>query len=92
MNNYPMAIKRVFGEKKGTAKPTGAKGQSYKKKDKNKIKTKAKTVNRNLDKRQQQVAMTKATKTNLDIDRNRKIGEAAPGAISDVETMPKVEK
>lgn len=87
-----MAIKRVFGEKKGTAKPIGAKGQSYKKKDKNKIKTKAKTVNRNLDKRQQQVAMTKATKTNLDIDRNRKIGEAAPGAISDVETMPKVEK
>lgn len=87
-----MAIKRVFGEKKGTAKLTGAKGQSYKKKDKNKIKTKAKTINRNLDKRQQQVAMTKATKTNLDIDRNRKIGEAAPGAISDVETMPKVEK
>ena len=87
-----MAIKRVFGEKKGTAKPKGAKGQSYKKKDKNKIKTKAKTVNRNLDKRQQQVVMTKATKINLDIDRNRKIGEAAPAAVSDVETMPKVEE
>ena len=87
-----MAIKRVFGEKKGTAKPKGAKGQSYKKKDKNKIKTKAKTINRNLGKRQQQVAMTKATKTNLDIDRNRKIGEAAPAAVSDVETMPKVEE
>jgi hypothetical protein len=53
-----MAIKRTFGFKKGTAKPKGAKGQSYKKKDKNKIKTKAKTVNRNLGKRQQQVAMT----------------------------------
>jgi hypothetical protein len=91
MNNYPMAIKRVFGEKKGTAKPKGAKGQSYKKKDKNKIKTKAKTVNRNLGKRQQ-VAMTKATKINLDIDRNRKIGETAPAAVSDVETMPKVEE
>jgi hypothetical protein len=46
-----MGIKRKFGEKKGTAKPKGAKGQSYKKKDKNKIKTKAKTVNRNLGKR-----------------------------------------
>jgi hypothetical protein len=87
-----MAIKRIFGEKKGTAKPKEAKGQSYKKKDKNKIKTKAKTVTKNLGKRQQQVAMTKATKANLDIDRNRKIGEAAPAAISDVETMPKVEE
>lgn len=87
-----MAIKRIFGEKKGTAKPKEAKGQSYKKKDKNKIKTKAKTGNKNLGKRQQQVAMTKATKANLDIDRNRKIGEAAPAAISDVETMPKVEE
>lgn len=38
-----MAIKRRFGEKKGTAKHKGAKGQSYKKKDKNnKIKTKSK--------------------------------------------------
>jgi hypothetical protein len=85
-----MAIKRVFGEKKGTAKPIGAKGQSYKKKDKNKNKTKSKIVNRNLGKLQQQVAMTKATKTNLDIDRNRKVDEAAPAAVSDVETMPKV--
>ena len=86
-----MAIKRTFGFKKGTAKPKGAKGQSYKKKDKNKIKTKEKTVNRNLSKRQQQVAMAKATKTNF-IDRNRELDEAAPTATSDVEPMPKVEK
>ena len=85
-----MAIKRRFGEKKGTAKPKGAKGQSYKKKDKNKIKTKAKTVNRNLGKRQQQVAMAKSMRTNLDVDRNK--DEAAPTAISDVETTPKVEE
>ena len=64
-----MAIKRRFGEKKGTAKPKGAKGQSYKKKDKNKIKTKAKTVNRNISKRQQRVAMAKSMRSNLDIDR-----------------------
>jgi hypothetical protein len=81
-----MAIKRRFGEKKGTAKPKGAKGQSYKKKDKNKIKTKAKTVNRNLDKRQQQVAMA----TNLDNDRNRELDEAVPAAPSDIGTMPKL--
>jgi ABC-type lipoprotein release transport system permease subunit len=87
-----MAIKRRFGEKKGTAKPKGAKGQSYKKKDKNKIKTKAKTVNRNLSKRQQHVAMAKSMRTNLDINRNRKLDEAAPAAISDVETMPRVEE
>ena len=87
-----MAIKRIFGEKKGTAKPKEAKGQSYKKKDKNKIKTKAKTVNRNLSKRQQHVAMAKSMRTNLDIDRNRKLDEAAPAAISDVETMPRVEE
>lgn len=79
-----MAIRRRFGEKKGTAKPKGAKGQSYKKKDKNKIKTKAKTVNRNLDKRQQQVG------TNLDNDRNRELDEAIPAAPSDVGTMPKL--
>ena len=85
-----MAIKRRFGEKKGTAKPKGAKGQSYKKKDKNKIKTKAKTFNRNLDKRQQQVAMAKAMWTNLDNDRNRELDEAVPAATSDVETMPKL--
>jgi hypothetical protein len=85
-----MAIKKRFGEKKGTAKPKVAKGQSYKKKDRNKIKTKAKTVNRNLDKRQQQVAMAKSMRTNLDNDRNRELDEAAPAAISDVETMPKL--
>lgn len=85
-----MATKRRFGEKSGTAKPKGAKGQSYKKKDKNKIKTKAKTVNRNLDKRQQHVAMAKSMRTNLDDDRNRELDEAAPAATSDVETMPKL--
>ena len=85
-----MAIKRRFGEKKGTAKPKGAKGQSYKKKDKNKIKTKAKTVNRNLDKRQQRVAMAKSMRTNLDNDRNRELDEAVPAALSDVGTMPKL--
>jgi hypothetical protein len=36
--------------------------------------------------------MTKATKKNLDIDRNRRLDEAAPVAIYDVETMPKVEE
>jgi hypothetical protein len=85
-----MAIKRRFGEKKGTAKPKGAKGQSYKKKDKNKIKTKAKTFNRNLDKRQQPVAMAKSMRTNLDNDRNRELDEAVPAATSNVETMPKL--
>ena len=92
-NILSMAIKRLFGFKKGTAKPKGAKGQSYKKeKSKNKIKTKAKTVNRNLDKRQQQVAMAKATQTNLDVDRNRGLDEASPAATADVEPMPKVEE
>lgn len=85
-----MAIKRRFGEKKGTAKPKGAKGQSYKKKDKNKIKTKAKTVNRNISKRQQRVAMAKSMRSNLDIDRNRESDEASPAAVSDVEPIPKV--
>jgi hypothetical protein len=85
-----MAMKRRFGEKKGTAKPKGAKGQSYKKKDKNKIKTKAKTFNRNLDKGQQQVAMAKSMRTNLDNDRNRELDEAVPAATSDVETMSKL--
>jgi len=82
-----MATKRRFGEKKGTAKPKGAKGQSYKKKDKNKIKTKAKTVNRNLDKRPQKIAITKATKTDLRTDRNRNLDEAAPAATADTETI-----
>ena len=85
-----MAIKRRFGEKKGTAKPKGAKGQSYKKKDKNKIKTKAKTVNRNISKRQQRVTMAKSMRSSLDIDRNRESDEASPAAVSDVEPMPKV--
>jgi hypothetical protein len=83
-----MAIKRRFGEKEGTAKHKGAKGQSYKKKDKNKIKTKAKTVNRNLDKRPQKIAMAKATKTNVQTDRNRELDEAAPAATEDTETIP----
>jgi hypothetical protein len=87
-----MAIKRRFGEKKGTAKPKGAKGQSYKRKDKNKIKTKAKTVNRSIGKRQQQVAIAKSMRTNLDVDRNKEGDEGTPAAIFDVETMPKVEK
>ena len=87
-----MGIKRRFSEKKGTAKPKAATGQSYKKKDKNKIKTKAKTVNRSIGKRQQQVEMAKSMRTNLDVDRNKEGDEATPAAISDVETMPKVEK
>jgi hypothetical protein len=78
-----MAIKRRFGEKKGTAKHKGAKGQSYKRKDKNKIKTKAKTVNRNLDKRPQKVVIAKATKTDIQTDRNRDLDEAAPAATAD---------
>jgi hypothetical protein len=53
-----MALKRGR-QIKGTAKPKGAKGQSYKKKDKNKIKTKAKTVNRSLDKRPQKLQSLK---------------------------------
>ncbi|MFL6319897.1 MAG: hypothetical protein ACJ72Q_05445, partial [Nitrososphaeraceae archaeon] len=65
-----MALKRGR-QIKGTAKPKGAKGQSYKKKDKNKIKTKAKTVNRSLDKRPQKIAIAKATKTDVQTDRNR---------------------
>ena len=83
-----MAIKRRFGEKKGTAKPKGAKGQSYKKKDKNKIKTKAKTVNRNLDKRPQKIAIAKVTKTDVQTERNRDLNEAAPAATADTETIP----
>ena len=68
-----MALKRGR-QIKGTAKP---KGQSYKKKDKNKIKTKAKTVNRNIDKRRQQVAIAKATRPNTEVDRNKDADEAA---------------
>jgi hypothetical protein len=36
--------------------------------------------------------MAKSMRTNLDINRNRKLDEAAPAAISDVETMPRVEE
>ena len=83
-----MALKRGR-QIKGTAKPKGAKGQSYKKNDKNnKIKTKAKTINRNVGKRRQQVAIAKATKTNTEVDRNRDVDEAAPLATPDTETMP----
>ena len=69
-----MALKRGR-QIKGTAKPKGAKGQSYKKKDKNK--TKAKTVNRNIDKRRQQIAIAKTATTNPEIDRNKDADEAA---------------
>jgi hypothetical protein len=72
---------------KGTAKHKGAKGQSYKKKDKNKIKTKAKTVNRDLYKRPQKIAIAKAIKTDVQTDRNRDLDEAAP-ATADTETIP----
>jgi hypothetical protein len=71
-----MALKRGR-QIRGTAKHKGAKGQSYKKKDKNKIKTKAKTVNRNIDKRRQQVAVAKATRPNTEVDRNKDADEAA---------------
>jgi hypothetical protein len=82
-----MALKRGR-QIKGTAKPKGAKGQSYKKKDKNKIKTKAKTVNRSLDKRPQKIAIAKATKTDVQTDRNRDLDEAAPTSTADTETIP----
>jgi hypothetical protein len=81
-----MALKRGR-QVKGTAKHKGAKGQSYRKKDKNKIKTKAKTVNRNLDKRPQKIAIAKATKTDILTDRNRDLDEAAPAATADTETI-----
>ena len=71
-----MALKRGR-QIKGTAKPKGAKGQSYKKKDKNKIKTKAKTVNKNIEKRSQRVAVAKATRPNTEVDRNKDADEAA---------------
>lgn len=82
-----MALKRGR-QIKGTAKPKGAKGQSYKKKDKNKIKTKAKTVNKSLDKRPHKIAIAKATTTNLQPTRNRELDEAAPSSTADTETMP----
>jgi hypothetical protein len=78
--------RKRFGSKpRGKAKHKGAKGQSYKRKDKNKIKTKAKTVNRNLDTHQQRVAITKATRANENVDRNRSLNEAVPAATSDTE-------
>ena len=82
-----MALKRGR-QVKGTSKPKGAKGQSYKKKDKNKIKTKAKTVNRNLNKRPQKIAIAKATKADVQTDGNRELDEAAPAATADTETIP----
>jgi hypothetical protein len=83
-----MALKRGR-QIKGTAKHKGAKGQSYKKNDKNKkIKTKAKTVNRNIGKRRQQIAIAKTTKTNSEIDRNKDADEVAPSVPSDTETIP----
>jgi hypothetical protein len=36
--------------------------------------------------------MAKSMRTNLDFDRNREGEEVAPVAISDAETMPKVEE
>jgi fructose-1,6-bisphosphatase len=82
-----MALKRGR-QKKGTAKHKGAKGQSYKINNKiNKIKTKAKTINRNIDKRRQRVAIAKATRTNIEVDRNKDADEAAPSATQDTETI-----
>jgi hypothetical protein len=82
-----MAIKRRFGEKKGTAKHKGAKGQSYKRKNKNEIKTKSKAANRNLDKRPQKVAIAKATKMHIQTHRSRDLDEAAPAATADTEDV-----
>jgi hypothetical protein len=84
-----MAIKRGR-PKPGKSIHKGAKGQSFKNKDKNKIKTKSKTANKNLDKRPQRIAIAKATKTNLDADRNRSLDEAAPSSTSDTENVPDV--
>jgi hypothetical protein len=36
--------------------------------------------------------MAKSMRTKFDTDRNRELDEAAPAAISDVETVPKVEE
>ena len=81
--------KRTFGDKpKGTAKHKGAKGQSYRRKDKNKVKTKSKTVNRNVDRRLQRVAVAKATRSNANVERNRGLDEAASAATSETEPIP----
>ena len=53
-----------------------------------KIKTKSKTVNRNIGKRRQQIAIAKTTKTNSEIDRNKDADEVAPSVPSDTETIP----
>lgn len=76
---------KVRWRKQGTVEP---KGQSNKTKGSNKIKTKAKTVkgNRNLSSPPQKIAVAKATKTNLDSDRNRHSDEVAPAAVSDLES------
>lgn len=86
----PLAkTRKRFGDKpRGKAKHKGAKGQSFRRKSKNKVKTKAKTVNRNLDKRQQKVAMAKTTRANENVDRNRSLDEAAQAATSDTEPVP----
>ena len=52
-----------------------------------KLKTKSKTANRNVDKRPPQIAIAKATKTNLCADRNRSLDEAAPTYTSDAENV-----
>ena len=85
-----MAIKRGR-QKPGKSLHKGAKGQSFKNKDKNKIKTKSKTANRKVDKRPQQIAIAKATKTNLGADRNSSLEEAAPTSTSDAENVPGVQ-
>ena len=48
-------------KQRGKAKQRDAEGHSYKRKDNNIIKTKAKTANRNINTRQQRVAMAKPT-------------------------------
>ena len=53
-----------------------------------KLKTKSKTANRNVDKRPPQIAIAKATKTNLCADRNRSLDEAAPTSTSGAENVP----
>ncbi|NAL78769.1 hypothetical protein DYY65_11090 [Nitrososphaera sp. AFS] len=72
---------KVRWRKQGTVEPKGQSGS-------NKIKTKAKTVkgNRNLSSPPQKIAVAKATKTNLDSDRNRHSDEVAPAAVSDLES------
>jgi ABC-type polar amino acid transport system ATPase subunit len=81
--------RKGFGAKpRAKTKHKGAKDQSYKRKDKNNIKTKAKTANRNIDRRQQRVAIAKATIANENLDRNMSLDEAVPAATSDIEPVP----